>query len=68
MGYLIRIFIDALDECGEKDARQLVSYFQQLTSPAESISVYASCVVISLSIALGKGLEICVEKEISGIS
>jgi len=32
----IRIFIDALDECGEVVAEQLVSYFQELTSPTKS--------------------------------
>ena len=42
--YRIRIFIDALDECGEDVAEQLVDYFQELTDLTESdLSICFSC-------------------------
>jgi hypothetical protein len=60
----IRIFIDALDECGEVVAEQLVSYFQELTSPTESaLSICFSCCHyprLGFSTSLK---EICVEYE-----
>jgi ankyrin repeat protein len=43
-GYRVRIFIDALDECGEDTAEQLVKYFENLTTYAESaLSICFSC-------------------------
>jgi ankyrin repeat protein len=62
-GHRIRIFIDALDECGE-GAEELVDYFQKLTSSPESaLSICFSCrhyprLGFSSSVE-----EICVEDE-----
>ena len=62
----IRIFIDALDECGEKAAAQLVTYFQRLRSKCSSaqygLSICFSCRHYPL-ISLKDGFEICVEHE-----
>jgi ankyrin repeat protein len=61
-GYRIRIFIDALDECGEKVAEQLVDYFRGLiTSPESALSICFSCRYFP-NIGWGKsGEEICIE-------
>jgi ankyrin repeat protein len=60
----IRIFVDALDECGEKAARDLVSYFRYLTlklPPTESaLSICFSCRHYPI-VVLEHCLEICVE-------
>ena len=55
----IRVYVDALDECGEQVATDLVTLFQGL---AESLSICFSCRHYPL-IALEYGLEICVENE-----
>ena len=54
-----RIFVDALDECGEQTATSLVSFFEGI---ADYLSICFSCRYYPL-IALEKGLEICVEDE-----
>ena len=53
----IRIYIDALDECGEQAATSLVTFFQGL---AESLSICFSCRYYPL-VALEYRLKICVE-------
>ena len=53
----IRIYIDALDECGEEAAVDLIKIFQQV---ATSLSLCFSCRHYPL-IALENGLEINVE-------
>jgi hypothetical protein len=62
----IRIFVDALDECGEKAAVQLVNYFQRLRSKCSSaqygLSICFSCRHYPL-VSLKDGFEICVEHE-----
>ncbi|KAI9855300.1 MAG: hypothetical protein M1813_009839 [Trichoglossum hirsutum] len=64
--YPIRIFLDALDECGEEVARELVSYFRRLTSQMPptrpALSICFSCRHYPI-MDIGKGLEICVEDE-----
>jgi ankyrin repeat protein len=57
--YLIRIYVDALDECGEAVARELVEYFQRLTSKA-TLNVCFSCRHYPI-VALEHGLTVCVE-------
>jgi ankyrin repeat protein len=65
--YPIKIFIDALDECGEKAGRELVSYFQRLTSKSPAtgfaLSICFSCRHYPLMDPTGAGIEICVENE-----
>jgi ankyrin repeat protein len=65
--YPIKIFVDALDECGEKLGRRLVSDFQRLSSklPAtrSALSICFSCRHYPVMDLEGDGLEICVEKE-----
>jgi ankyrin repeat protein/GTPase SAR1 family protein len=56
--YQIRIYIDALDECGEEAAVDLVETFQRM---ANFLWICFSCRHYSL-IVLEDGLEICVEK------
>lgn len=56
--YQIRIFVDALDECGEDDAVNLVETFQSL---ADSLCICFSCRYYPL-LALEDGLEILVER------
>ena len=56
---VIRVYVDALDECGEQAATSLVTFFQGL---AESLSICFSCRHYPL-LALEYGLEICVENE-----
>ena len=46
--YQMRIYVDALDECSEKDAQDLVRFSQRLT-PVSLPSAYASLVDITLS-------------------
>lgn len=53
----IRIFVDALDECGEKTATSLVTFFEGI---AGHLSICFSCRHYPL-IALENGLEVCVE-------
>ena len=64
--YTLRIFVDALDECGEEAAVGLVSYFQRLVSASRgvggSLSICFSCRHYPV-MALESGLEICVEDE-----
>jgi ankyrin repeat protein len=63
-GYRIRIFIDALDECGEDVAEQLMDYFQKLTIPTKSaLSICFSCRHYP-RIGFGNSVEeICVEHQ-----
>lgn len=56
---VIRIFVDALDECGEKAATSLVTFFQSLP---ESLGICLSCRHYPL-LALNYGLEVWVEKK-----
>jgi ankyrin repeat protein len=56
--YQIRVYIDALDECGEEAAVDLVGTFQRM---ANFLWICFSCRHYPL-IALEDGLEICVEK------
>ncbi|KAH0541246.1 hypothetical protein FGG08_004251 [Glutinoglossum americanum] len=64
--YSIRIFVDALDECGEEIARELVSYFLRLTSKllpnGPSIGICFSCRHYPI-VALDYCLEICIEEQ-----
>ena len=64
--HLIRIYVDALDECGEKIARELVKDFQRLTRKLASteaiLSICFSCRHYPI-LALEHGLTICVEDE-----
>ena len=57
--YLIRIYVDALDECGEGIARELVEYFQHLTSKA-TLNICFSCRHYPI-VTLEHGLTVCVE-------
>ena len=57
--HLIRIYIDALDECGEHLATELVEFFRSF---AVSISICFSCRHYPF-VALEGGNEVCVEKE-----
>ncbi|KAI9860493.1 MAG: hypothetical protein M1813_006152 [Trichoglossum hirsutum] len=63
--YSIRIFVDALDECGEKAARELLSYFSRLTSKfsadSYSLGICFSCRHYPIA-DLEHCLEICVEE------
>ncbi|MCJ1345407.1 hypothetical protein MMC31_003614 [Peltigera leucophlebia] len=62
----VRILVDALDECGEVAARELVTYFQDLLSWCSSakrgLSICFSCRHYPV-VAIGGGLELCVEHE-----
>ncbi|KAH0538139.1 hypothetical protein FGG08_005247 [Glutinoglossum americanum] len=62
----IRIFVDALDECGEEAAIRLVKYFQHLLSKCSSaqhrLSICFSCRHFPI-VSLDNGLEICIERE-----
>lgn len=62
----ILLYIDALDECGEENASELVDYFDAITSKSNavdgSISICFSCRHYPL-VSLDDGLEICVEDE-----
>ena len=62
----IRIYIDALNECGEEAAAGLVSVFQRMVaasqSTSKSLKVCFTCRHLPL-IALEDGYEICVEDE-----
>ena len=61
----VRIFVDALDECGEKSAKDLVRYFHRCiySSPGKTaLSIIFSCRHYPL-IASRHGLAICVEHE-----
>lgn len=64
--YRVRIFVDALDECGEQAAVELVGYFERLISASRaaegSLSICFSCRHYPV-MALEGGLEICVEDE-----
>lgn len=64
--YSIRIYVDALDECGEEVARDLVAYFQRLTSKSPltetTLSICFSCRHFPI-VALAHGLTISVENE-----
>ena len=64
--YPIRIYIDALDECGEEVAKSLVDFFQCMMSERDSteyyLSICFSCRHYPL-VSLDKGFEICVEDE-----
>src|SRR5271155_4172669 len=57
--YLIRIYVDALDECGDAVARELVEFFQRLTSKA-TLNICFSCRHYPI-LALEHGLIVCVE-------
>ena len=57
--YLIRIYVDALDECGEGVARELVEYFRHLASKA-TLNICFSCRHYPI-VALEHGLTVCVE-------
>src|SRR5271170_4532863 len=65
--YSIRIFVDALDECGESVAIELVEEFQNLLdySSTRSGSTFSICFTSRHYpiIELNSGMEICVEKE-----
>lgn len=62
----IRIVVDALDECGEQPATELVTFFQHLLSKFASskngLSICFSCRHYPV-LSLEDGLEICVEDE-----
>ncbi len=64
--YTIRIFVDALDECGEDAAVDLVDYFQRLLSASNAdggtLSICFSCRHYPI-MTLDSGFEICVEDE-----
>ena len=55
----IRLYVDALDECGEQAATNLVRFFQGV---ADSLSICFSCRHYPL-VALEYGLEVWVENE-----
>ena len=67
--YTIQIYVDALDECGEANAKELVKHFDRLTSKLSSVdtnvSICFSCRHFPL-VALEHGLTIVVEDENSG--
>ncbi|MCJ1313277.1 hypothetical protein MMC25_006954, partial [Agyrium rufum] len=64
----IRIYVDALDECGEKTATDLVDFFDRITympgssKASHNLGICFSCRHYPL-IALENGLEVCVEDE-----
>src|SRR2546421_2677588 len=57
--YSIRIYVDALDECGDGVARELVEYFPRLTSKA-TLHICFSCRHYPI-MTLEHGLTVCVE-------
>jgi len=57
--YLIRIYVDALDECGDGAARELVEFFKRLASKA-TLNICFSCRHYPI-VALEHGLTVCVE-------
>ena len=64
--YRTRIYVDALDECGKAAASNLVGFFTRLinkvASTNGSLGICFSCRHYP-DVALGKGLEVCVEDE-----
>lgn len=62
----IRLYIDALDECGEENAIKLVDYFDAITSGSNvvdaSLSICFSCRHYPL-VSRDDGLQVCVEDE-----
>lgn len=66
--YTKRIYVNTLNEYGEENAKELVKHFDCLASTLSSdetaYSTFFSCRHFPL-IALGHGLTICVEDEIS---
>src|SRR5947207_293860 len=64
--YTVRIFVDALDECGEPVAVKLAEYFQKLVSSSGvvegSLSICFSCRHYPV-MSIKSGFEICVEDE-----
>ena len=64
--YKMRIYVDALDECGEAATSDLVGFFTHLinrvTSTNVSLSICFSCRHY-FNVALENGLEVCVEDE-----
>ena len=62
----LRIYVDALDECGQDIAKDLINFFQQVMSEAKShntfLSICFSCRHYP-NIALESGFEVCVEDE-----
>jgi ankyrin repeat protein len=64
----IRLYIDALDECGEENAIKLVDYFDSITSESNvvdaSLSICFSCRHYPL-VSSDVGLQICVEDEVN---
>jgi ankyrin repeat protein len=64
--HTIRIFVDALDECGEQVASHLVDVFERITSAIDSneasLGICFSCRHYPV-VALENGLEVCVENE-----
>jgi len=64
--YKMRIYVDALDECGKAAASNLVGYFRRLMNEVAftnaSLSICFSCRHYP-DVALGKGLEVCIEDE-----
>lgn len=66
--YMIRIYVDTLDECGDENARKMVKYFNRLAfklSFETTLRMCFSCRHYPL-VALEHGLTICVEDENSG--
>ncbi|KAH7350408.1 hypothetical protein BKA66DRAFT_288549 [Pyrenochaeta sp. MPI-SDFR-AT-0127] len=66
-GRPMRIYIDALDECGDEVARDLVKFFQRLIleppdTGSAAISICFSCRHYPI-VYLNCGLTLCVEKE-----
>jgi len=64
--YKMRIYVDALDECGKAAASNLVGYFRRLMNEVAftnaSLSICFSCRHYP-DVALGNGLEVCIEDE-----
>jgi len=64
--YKMRIYVDALDECGKAAASNLVRFFTRLMNKVAftnaSLSICFSCRHYP-DVALGNGLEVCIEDE-----
>ncbi len=64
--YKMRIYVDALDECGKAAASNLVGFFTRLMNKVAftnaSLSICFSCRHYP-DVALGNGLEVCIEDE-----
>jgi len=64
--YKMRIYVDALDECGKAAASNLVGFFTRLMSKVAftnaSLSICFSCRHYP-DVVLGNGLEVCIEDE-----